>query len=107
MVEFRPHSLRIRKASGYRDEATGDWIHEEESWSEPIRCRYVPNGTGQQIRKEDGEPYTFSYVVYLDPDEREYRRGDMVCLYDEDGQNVAEQRIVRPHKGQLDTKLWL
>ena len=78
-----------------------------ESWSDPIPCRYVANGTGQQIKLDDGTFYTFSYVVYLDPDDRIYRHGDMVRLYDKAGNLQSEQPITRPHKGQLDTKLWL
>ena len=77
------------------------------SWSDPIPCRYVANGTGQQIKLDDGTFYTFSYVVYLDPDDRIYRHGDMVRLYDKAGNLQSEQPITRPHKGQLDTKLWL
>ena len=107
MVEFRPHRLRIRSTTGHRDDATGDWIADTESWSDPIPCRYVANGTGQQIKLDDGTFYTFSYVVYLDPDDRIYRHGDMVRRYDKAGNLQSEQPITRPHKGQLDTKLWL
>lgn len=59
MVEFRPHRLRIRSTTGHRDDATGDWIADTESWSDPIPCRYVANGTGQQIKLDDGTFYTF------------------------------------------------
>lgn len=107
MVEFRPHRLRIRSTTGHRDESTGDWIPGSELWSELIPCRYVANGTGQQIKLEDGTFYTFSYVVYLDHDDRTYRYGDMVRLYDKDGNLQSEQPITRSHKGQLNTKLWL
>lgn len=107
MVEFRPHKLSVLTPSGHRDDETGDWIVEGKSWSEPIPCRYEPNGTGQQIQLEDGEIYTFSYVVYLDLDDREFSKGDTVRLYDKAGQLIAEQRIARPHKGQLNTRLWL
>lgn len=107
MVEFRPHRLRIRSTTGHRDESTGDWITGSELWSEPIPCRYVANGTGQQIKLEDGTFYTFSYVVYLDPDDLTYKYGDMVRLYDKDWNLQSEQPITRSHKGQLNTKLWL
>ena len=107
MVEFRPHRLRIRSTTGHRDNATGDWIADTESWSDPIPCRYVANGTGQQIKLADGTFYALSYVVYLDPADRIYRHGDMVRLYDKAGNLQSEQPITRPHKGQLDTKLWL
>lgn len=107
MVEFRPHKMSVRGSAGHRDDSTGDWIVDGESWSEPTPCRYEPNGTGQQIRLADGELFTFSYVVYLNPDDREYRRGDMVRLYDKCGEFVCEQPIKIPHKGQLNTRLWL
>ena len=79
MVEFRPHRLRIRSTTGHRDDATGDWIADTESWSDPIPCRYVANGTGQQIKLDDGTFYTFSYVVYLDPDDRIYTTKPGTC----------------------------
>lgn len=107
MVEFRPHSLQVLSTSGHRDDETGDWIVDGQLWSDPIPCRYEPNGTGQQIQLEDGELYTFSFVVYFDPDEREYRRGETIRLFDEHGQLYCEQRIQRSHRGQLNTRLWL
>ncbi len=108
MVEFRPHTLSVLSITdGFRDPNTGDRIAGIETWSEPVKCRYEPNGTGQQIRLVDGELFTFSYVVYLDPDNREYPRGAMVRLYDKDGILNCEQSIRSSHKGQLNTKLWL
>ncbi len=108
MVEFRPHKLSIATvADGYRDPATGDWIEGGESWSELIPCRYEPNGTGQQMTLPDGNLFTPSYVVYLDPDEREYPRNAMVQLYDKSVQLMCQLPIRFPHKGQLSTRLWL
>ncbi len=108
MVEFRPHTMSILTiTAGYQDTKTGDWIKGNEEWSDPIKCRYEPNGTGQQIRLPDGVLYTYSYVVYLDPDNREYPQGAMVRLYDKDNIQRVEQSIRSSHKGQLNTKLWL
>lgn len=107
MVSFRPHTLRIRTTGGHYD-ANRDWIEGESSYSDPIPCRYEPNGQARTITLTDGSAYRYSYMVYLNVNPAlVIRYGDWIELTSQDGVVIGEYEVKGFHRGQLDMKVWV
>ena len=107
LVSFRPHTLRIATTGGAYAE-NGDWIEGNTTYSEPIPCRYEPNGQARTITLTDGTAYRYSYMVYLtvNPD-LVIHYGDRIELTSQDGRVIGEYEVKGFHRGQLDMKVWV
>ena len=108
MVSFRPHTMRIvRKDDGHKA-ANGDWIEGVESYSDPIPCRYEPNGRANTIALPDGNAYRYSFTVYLNVDPAlVVPYGSLIELTSQDGRVIGTYEVKGFHRGQLDMKIWV
>lgn len=107
LVSFRPHTLRIVSDSGGYYSQNGDWNPEEPDLSEPIPCRYEPNGRANTIQIGEGESYVYSYMVYLYRDCPEIVFGQRINLYKADGELLGQFQCKGFHRGQLNSKVWV
>lgn len=108
MVEFRPHTLRyLISNGGYKDPLNRDWVEGKEVWSDPIPCRYEPNGKANTYILDDGRAYVYQYVVYLDLDSIDIPYGSKIRIYDQAGTKITEKNISGFHRGQLNVKIWV
>lgn len=108
MVSFRPHTLRIITRGNGNYDSNGDWVESGETLSEPVICRYEPNGRANTITLQDGSVYRYSYMVYLNVDpEFRIRYGDIIELTSQDGITIGRFEVKGFHRGQLDMKIWV
>lgn len=109
-VKFRPHTISILTpaSEGHYDEETGDWVPGGgEEWSDPLGCRYESNGQARTVPIGENRDYVYAYTVYLDKDCRKILNGQMVRLYDEDGQLLGEFASKGFHRWQMHAQLWV
>lgn len=107
MINLRPHSLSYQTtiSDGHYDK-NGDWHEAVVGFSEPIACRYEPNGKANTIATQDGHAYTYSYMVYLDHSTtNEFKYGAMVRLFDTQGRLIAQKSVAGFHRGQLNARI--
>ncbi len=108
MVSFRPHTLKYATLVKGHENENGDYIADEVKFVEPaLSCRFEPNGKASSVAFADGRTYAYQYVVYLDRDCRTFELDEIVQLYDQEGNMVAECKVQGFHRGQLNSKLWL
>lgn len=108
LVSFRPHLLRIvtRTEGSYAD--NGDWTEGAKTLSDPVPCRYEPNGRASEIRLPDGKVYRYTYTIYLSVNPRlDIKYGDIIALESQDGTDMGEYEVKGFHRGQLDMKIWV
>lgn len=107
LVSFRPHTLRIATfTEGYYD-GNRDYHAGVEILSEPIACRYEPNGAAKVVPIGEGRNSVYSYKVYLDVSCPEIPFGTRLELYDANGNSMGIYSSLGFHRGQLDSKLWV
>ena len=106
-VRFRPHTLEILTLTGGYYDSNQDYVEGTESWSDPIPCRYEPNGKAHTVPIGEGKDFRYEYTVYLNTDCPDIAYGQHVRLYDADGELVDEYEAKGFHRGQLDAKLWV
>lgn len=110
MITLRPHTLRYGGVTkGYQDPITGDSISGEPFWSEPVRCKYIPNGKGVEIElpNGDGKVHKYSYEVVLDVSPKDYKRGEDIRLFDQNATMITEKKVEGFLRGQLNMKIWV
>jgi hypothetical protein len=106
MVDFRPHLIRFRTASGGGFNEYGEPVPAAESWSDPVPCRYENNTETNVYRNEDGTFKVFRYAVWLDGSGTDYT-GRRVRLYGADGSLTGEGTVHHcPHR-QFNTLLYV
>ena len=108
VITLKPHKLEyeIKTQEGYED-SRGDFHEGKTQWKGFIECDAVPSsGKTNEIKFEDGSIHTYSYIVYLNHDVREFLLGEKVRLTLLGGQ----QRIFTVkgfQRYQLQAKLWV
>ena len=107
-VSFRPHTLKVVTwPKGDYDE-NRNWVQGKESVSDPIPCRYEPNGRANTITLSDGSAYRYSYTVYLSVDPSlDIKYGSIIELVSQDGVTIGRYEVKGFHRGQLDMKIWV
>lgn len=121
-ISFRPHTISIQfpAVEGHYDDQTGDWVNghidsktekwvpgDEPQWSERLECRYESNGRARTVPIGENKDYVYSYTVYLDRDFPKVQNGQMVRLYDEAGELLAELPSKGFHRWQMHAQLWV
>ena len=86
-VRFRPHKLSILVITGGYYDANHDYVEGSEYWTDPIPCRYEPNGRARTVPVGESREH--------------------VRLYDAEGDLLDEFEARGFHRGQLDAKLWV
>lgn len=108
VISLKPHTLEyeIKTKDGYED-SLGDFHEGKTEWSGSIKCDAVPsNGKANEIRFEDGSVHSYSYIIYLNSDVREFVIGDRVRLTLYGG--VKKVFSVKGfQRYQLQAKLWV
>ena len=110
MINFRPHTISILSpgSEGHYNEETGDWVHgSDAAWSDPLKCRYESNGQARTVPIGENKDYVYAYTVYLDRDCPKIQNGQMVRLYDENGDLLAEYPSKGFHRWQMHAQLWV
>ena len=106
ILDDRPHRLQYLVANpGYEDD-NGDYHEGESHYEGDIPCRNVPSGKAEEREFEDGVVRTYSSVVRLDADCREFSIGERVKLFLLNG-IVREYEVKGFHRYQMCAKLWL
>lgn len=107
-VSFRPHTMRVLQMSGGGYDENRDYVPATEEWSEPIPCRYEPNGQARTINLPDGTAYKYSFLVYLNVDPSlSIRYGDKISLTSQDALELGTFEVKGFHRGQLNMKIWV
>lgn len=106
ILDDRPHRLQyLISTPGYEDD-NGDY-HEGESYYEgDMPCRHVPNGKVEEREFEDGVVRTYSAIVRLDADCREFAIDDKIKLLLLGGIE-REYKVKGFHRYQTYAKLWV
>lgn len=111
MIDLRPHTLRyLTLTEGHEDTDNGDWVPGNDTWSEPIKCRYETNSKAIEVALpgSDGKIKRYDYVVYLNLDKaKEYPFGEHIQLFNQRGVLVAEKQVQGFQRGQLNMQIWL
>lgn len=106
ILDDRPHRLQYEVTTpGYEDD-NGDYHPGESHYEGDIPCRNVPSGKAEEREFEDGVVRTYSSVIRLDADCREFSIGDMVKLFLLEGVE-REYEVKGFHRYQLYAKLWV
>lgn len=107
MLDFRPHRLEAIVSDGEDvvDPITGEVEYGSELAVE-FECRVSPNGSGKEVRRQDGELVLYSYLIHADKDETLIPFGTMVRLYD--GETlIAEGEVLRCWANQMNMRIWV
>lgn len=107
MVSFRPHTLNLVLSLSGEYNSTGKYIPGGQKVIKGVECRYEPNGRANSIVLQDGKVFIYSYMVYLDVDCPEISYGDVVELFDKNGNSIGEFTVQGFHRGQLNARIWL
>lgn len=106
ILDDRPHRLQYEVTTpGYEDD-NGDYHPGESHYEGDIPCRNVPSGKADEREFEDGVLRTYSSVVRLDADCREFSIGDRVKLFLLGG-TIREHEVKGFQRNQLRAKLWV
>lgn len=107
IAEIRPHSISKINASIEFD-VFGNPTPQQESRSEPIPCLYKQNTTANKISiLEDGRKYVYSFEVSLSRDCEEFKVGDLVVLFDNNGKEVSRKEVRGFTRQRLNSTLWM
>lgn len=108
IVLFRPHTLSLlTQVDGGYDAATGDYTPGSGEWSDRIPCRYEPNGKASVIPVGEDKGYVYEYAVYLDVDCPAVTYGQIVRIFDGEGNSIGDFRVKGFHRHQLNATLWV
>lgn len=107
LVRFRLHTIRLVTAGTGSYAENGDYIPAADTLSDPIPCRYEPNGRARTIPFGDDKGYVYDYTIYLNTDCPDIAYDQPLKLYDKDGVCIGDYRCKGFHRGQLDAKLWV
>lgn len=106
ILDDRPHRLQyLVTTPGYEDD-NGDYHEGESHYEGDIPCRNVPSGKAEEREFEDGVVRTYSSIIRLNADCREFAIGERVRLFLLDG-TVRECEVKGFHRYQLCAKLWV
>lgn len=106
LLNDRPHRLQyLATTPGYEDE-NGDYHEGKSHYEGDIPCRHVPNGKAEEREFEDGVVRTYSAIVRLDSDCREFAIDDKVKLSLLGGIE-REYKVKGFHRYQMYAKLWV
>lgn len=106
ILDDRPHILQcLVTTPGYEDD-NGDYHQGESHYEGEISCRHVPNGKAEEKEFEDGVIRTYSAIVRLDADCREFSIGEKVKLFLLGGIE-REYEVKGFHRYQMYAKLWV
>ncbi|MDO4157011.1 MAG: hypothetical protein Q4F85_06175 [Prevotella sp.] len=108
VLKLYPHTLSYQqKTEGYKDD-NGDYHKGGTEWVEDYKkCDAVPAGKEDVITYEDGTQSSYSYVVYLGKDCREFHRNDLVRINFFDNKPGTEFSVKGFHRYQHQCKLWI
>lgn len=106
ILDDRPHKLQyLVTTPGYEDE-NGDYHEGESHYEGDIPCRHVPSGKAEEREFEDGVVRTYSAVVRLDTDCKEFSIGERVKIFLL-GAIEREYESKGFHRYQTHAKLWV
>lgn len=106
ILDDRPHKLQYQVTTpGYEDE-NGDYHQGGSHYEGNIPCRHVPNGKVEEKEFEDGVVRTYSSVVRLDANCREFSIGEKVNIFLLGGIN-REYEVKGFNRYQTYCKLWV
>lgn len=106
ILDDRPHRLQYQVSTGGYEDANGDYHPGTSEFVGDIPCRNVPSGKSEEREFEDGVVRTYSSVVRLDADCREFSIGDRVKLLLH-GEVTREYEVKGFHRYQMCAKLWV
>ncbi len=109
MLNFRPHTLKVANITKGGKDSLGQPLPDTETWTD-VPCRIEANGSGSKVVYLDGEAHNYSYVVYLDQDCPEFRRGEKVKLFGLDEMELKgdmQFEVLHFFRNQLNAKLWV
>lgn len=108
VLKLKPHMLEyeVKTKEGYED-SRGDFHEGKTEWQGRIPCDAVAsNGKANEIKFEDGSIKSYSYVVYMDSNVREFVLGERVRITLYEGiQKVFSVKGFQRY--QLQSKLWV
>lgn len=106
ILDDRPHRLQyLITTPGYEDD-NGDYHEGESHYEGDMPCRHVPNGKVEEREFEDGVVRTYSAIVRLDADCREFAIDDKIKLRLLGGIE-REYKVKGFHRYQTYAKLWV
>lgn len=106
ILDDRHHRLQYEVTTpGYEDD-NGDYHPGTSEFVGDIPCRNVPSGKAEEREFEDGVVRTYSSVVRLDTDCREFSIGERVKLFLLGG-ITREYDVKGFHRYQTHCKLWV
>lgn len=100
MVVQYPDTIVITRNGGSTQDADGNWI-ETQGETITLKCRFVPNGSGKQIKVADGSNFTYGYRIAFPFGTTNVREMDTFKRGDEVG------TIMRFEIGQLHSVAWV
>ncbi len=106
ILDDRPHRLQYLVTTPGYDDENGDYHEGESHYVGDIPCRHVPNGKSEEREFEDGVVRTYSAIVRLDADCREFSIDDKVRLFLLGGIE-REYKVKGFHRYQTSCKLWV
>ena len=107
MFSFRPHKIQYLSVLDNFEDEDGNIVQGKEEWSEPILCRYELNQRASTITLQDGQAYTYSYVVYLFLSAPNFTYGQTVRLLNQDDEVIDTLEVKGFTREQLHCRLWL
>ncbi|WP_455636512.1 hypothetical protein [Parabacteroides sp.] len=106
ILDDRPHKLQyLVTTPGYEDD-NGDYHQDESHYEGDIPCRHVTNGKAGEREFEDGVVRTYSAIIRLDADCREFSIGDKVRLSLLGGIE-REYEVKGFNRNQMYARLWV
>ena len=107
MVDFRPHILQstIKLSDDTVDTTTGTVITGATKKIE-YACRVSPNGAGREVSTMDGQRVVYGYMIHADKDVDELPFGALVKVF-HDGNLIAEGKVLRFWRNQMNVRIWV
>ncbi|MBE6244261.1 MAG: hypothetical protein E7108_01900 [Bacteroidales bacterium] len=109
-MRFRPHILRYQVNAQGHDDENGNFVSDvAASMSEPIQCRWIPNGSGSTLSlpDENGGVQVYSYRIVLDLQMHDFHYGDVIYWVDVNGQILETKKVLKHHRYQLYEQIWV
>lgn len=107
MVAQYPHWLQVKALGFSVKDSHGNYVEVKESWETLGECRYQVNGTGRQLRTEDGQSVVYGGVVYAPISmSRTLGRGELLRVF-LDQRLVGEGSVLRFSRDGLHCRIWL
>ena len=108
MLRLRPQILKYQVITGGYEDGKGNYIPGTSEFTGEIPCRAVPNSRAAEIAFEDGRTFVYAFTVYIDSDERDFKAGDFIQVWDSDGRKILEKPVHgSPYHKQLHTKIYV